>query len=434
MKKIKHTKGTMMKTQILSTLLATSLIISLANAEPNLSDNNATNDTNSNVNLTSENLNVNSNTNSISENNTTNLSESTNSNTLNLTQLQKGFQIPSSTIISEKDFTQESATNVFEALKHTSGVFTRDAIGSDPMARVFVRGLDKIGLYIDGISVKDFYMGENDTRFLSLQGFESVELYKGFLPSDFKGLGGAINLTSHKPQKEFELSFGTRNIYNNAGIGGGTEEQRQVYTGTRKGDIYFAASFFDTQREYLGFSKAYESNIEGQKFSQTNGKFENRVFKVDLGYTPNDDEYSLHYLNQKGARGDLVKANDMIGMISLGALSSSTSVRQLGQAELDGSVGNEHSVYDKQLIYFLGKSYFSPNFSLNSKAYYLKIEQKIEQVALQTGKLYPKSDIQDFTGQSLGANLALQFDFNDFSNFKFGISSKRNQQKTAQAT
>lgn len=299
------------------------------------------------------------------------------------------------------------------------------------MARVFVRGLDKVGLYIDGISVKDFYMGENDTRFLSLQGFESVEFYKGFLPSDFKGLGGAINVTSHKPQKEFELSFGVRNVYNNAGIGGGVEEQRQVYTGTKKGDIYFSASFFDTQREYLGFSKAYESNIEGQKFSQTNGKFENRVFKVDFGYTPKDDEYSLHYLNQKGARGDLVKANDMIGMISLGALSSSTSVRQLGQAELDGSVGNEHSVYDKQLIYFLGKSYFTPNFSLNSKAYYLKIEQKIEQVALQTGKLYPKSDIQDFTGQSFGANLALQYDLGEFSNVKFGVSGKRNQQKNS---
>ncbi len=97
---------------------------------------------------------------------------------------------PSLIKVSQKDFKQVGADNVADALRRTQGVYVRDAIGGDPVNRLYMRGLDKASILIDGIPMVDVYRRENNYIFFATQGIESIELAKGFIVPAYSAMGG----------------------------------------------------------------------------------------------------------------------------------------------------------------------------------------------------------------------------------------------------
>lgn len=229
--------------------------------------------------------------------------------------------------------------------------------------------------------------------------------------------GGILNLKSAKPQNEFELSLHLKAVYNNVGIqegsfykqgDGHTETLKTLSIGTNQGLYYFQALYTDTSRGNLGYSKDYKDNFLSAKRQTINGRFENRTIKLRAGYTPNDDEYFLTYINQKGGKGDLIENAEMT------TISTTTD-------------GTDYPVYDSQVAYFSGKTYFTPNLYLDSKLYYQAFDRKMIRVFLMTGvQKQNSSNVYDWDTDNYGAILNLNYDINANSKFEFGANVKRN--------
>lgn len=394
-----------MKSKIILASLA--LLMALANAK-----NNATN-LSENSSLASENganLSVDLNT---SEQNATNLSKNANlhANSNASTNLSSESNATSANsnanlAFNPQGFWQTNKDNAYEVLKHEQGIYTRDAIGSDASARAFVRGFELKSVYMDGIEFSDFYMG-NDLRFVGV--FGDTELYKGFLPSGFSGLGGALNITSAKPQNEFEAKIGFKNLYNNVGLDG-VQTQKYLSVGTKSGRYFVNVDYADTERENFGFSKAYTNSYEGIRRVSANGALENRFVKLGVGFWAREnDEYALHYINQKGNKGELIEDN---------TLNVASSV-----PNSTPNVPN-YAVYDSQMLYALGKTEFNDKFSLDTKLFYQVFNRQMIMVNGFSLVQKTNSNVDDFRGESYGANVALNYDIAELSKLKFGIRLK----------
>ena len=140
-----------------------------------------------------------------------------------------------------------------------------------------------------------------------------------------------------------------------------------------------------------------------------NGRFENRTIKLQAGFTPNDDEYSLTYINQKGGKGDLLE---------------DVTIKTLTNQTQDGT---DYPVYDSQVAYFSGKTHFTSNLYLDSKLYYQAFDKKRIIVTLDTlVQKRSNSDVYDWDTDNYGAILNLNYDINKDSKFEFGLNVKRN--------
>ena len=353
------------------------------------SDSNATS-ANSSINLSN-----------VSEQNATNLSENSNANSANESVISP---------LNPQKFWQTNKDNVFEALKHEQGIYTRDAIGSDASARAYVRGFELKRVYMDGVEFSDFYMG-NDLRFVGV--FGDTQLYKGFVPSSFSGLGGALNVVSAKPQSEFEATLGFKSLYNNVGLDG-VQTQKYLSVGTKSGRYFVSAQYADIERDNFGFSKGYTNTYEGIRRVSANGALENRFVKLGVGfYARENDEYALHYINQKGNKGELIEEN---------RLSNVT----VSNNNLAPKVPN-FAVYDSQLLYALGHTGLGENLALESKLFYgLFDKQKIIVNAFTLVQVSDASNvISEYDGAFFGGNLALHYAMSENLGLKFGAKMRR---------
>ena len=368
------------------------------NSSVNLSEQNATN---SNASVNSNNAGVNLNAN-LSENNTTNLNEN------NATSASLNESVNSA--LNPQNFWQTNKDNAYEVLKHEQGIYAQDAIGSDPAARAFVRGFELKRVYLDGIEFSDFYMG-NDLRFVGV--FGDTQLYKGFLPSSFSGLGGALNVVSAKPQREFEAKIGFKSLYNNVGLDG-VQTQKYLNVGTNGGSYYISVDYADIERDNVGFSKDYTNTYEGIRRVSANGALENRFVKLGVGfYARENDEYALHYLNQKGNKGELIEEN---------RLSNVT----VSNNNLAPKVPN-YAVYDSQMLYALGRTGLGENLSLESKLFYgLFDKQKVIVNAFTLVQVSGAENvISEYDGVFFGGNLALHYAMSENLGLKFGAKMRR---------
>ena len=272
-----------------------------------------------------------------------------------------------------------------------------------------MRGFELKSVYMDGIEFSDFYMG-NDLCFVGV--FGDTQLYKGFLPSEFSGLGGALNITSAKPQNEFEAKIGFKNLYNNVGLDG-VQTQKYLSVGTKSGRYFVSVDYADTERENFGFSKSYTNTYEGIRRVSANGALENRFVKLGVGFWAREnDEYALHYINQKGNKGELIEDN------TLNVASSVAS-----GAHATPNVPN-FAVYDSQMLYALGKTEFNDKFSLDTKLFYQVFNRQMIMVNGFSLVQKTNSNVDDFRGDSYGANVALNYDIAELSRLKFGIKLK----------
>jgi iron complex outermembrane recepter protein len=172
---------------------------------------------------------------------------------------------------------------------------------------ISVRGFDRwrVPLSIDGIRV--YLPADNRidfNRFLTPD-LGEVQVRKGYVSVlDGPGaLGGAVNLVTRKPTKEFEAEFQ-----------GGSSFDRSLdreswfgtaVVGTKQGKWYLQASATKLDRDHWTLPKDFTSvgpaEDGGERISSYS---DDQRLNVKAGFTPNaTDEYSLSFTKQSGEKG-----------------------------------------------------------------------------------------------------------------------------------
>ncbi len=329
-----------------------------------------------------------------------------------ITAIYEADANPTVTNISARDFRESGAVDIGQAVSRSAGVFFREGIGSRARSSLYVRGYgsNQIGVYMDGISVKSIYGGGVDTSFLSLGGISKVSLERGFTSPAFamNSLGAAINMTSARPEKEFE--FGAESKYITSEGKGGSEWQYGLSIGTKQRLFYVKADYFQRDRDTYGLSKDLKNSFDGIKGYVYNGYFHSKTARIKIGFTPNEsNDYSLNYLISKGSKG---------GLMENGYSTGNTSY---------GSVGyNQYPIYDQQFIYLLGLSYFTPDIYLESKIYYRDFADADASTIPNATQYYVDLSGEKFNDESYGMIETLNFDIHKKSNLKLGVNINYN--------
>lgn len=201
--------------------------------------------------------------------------------------------------ITEEEMRQFNRDNVATAANLIPGVaITRFGARNETM--VSIRGFDikHVPIYQDGIPIYVPYDGYPDLSRFETFDLSQIVVSKGFTSVLYgpNTMGGAINLVSKRPTKEFEATGG----------GGMSTNDGHVYLnlGTNQGLWYLQASgsYLDSDGFYLADGFPVTRNEDGDL--RNNSYHTDEKGSIKIGLTPNDtDEYALTYSNQHGEKG-----------------------------------------------------------------------------------------------------------------------------------
>lgn len=200
-----------------------------------------------------------------------------------------------------------------DAVNLMPGVSSSNSGGQRNERLIFVRGFDRfqVPIMIDGIRVYLPYDNRLDYgRFLTADVSE-IQVAKGYASVlDGPGaLGGAINLVTRKPTKEFEAEVrSTLELGRDADYNGYTAF---ALLGTRQEKWYAQASFARTFRDHWdlpnNFTPTAAEDGGERDFSET----EDWRVNAKVGFTPNaTDEYSISYTRQEGSKNAPLHVTD----------------------------------------------------------------------------------------------------------------------------
>ncbi len=201
-----------------------------------------------------------------------------------------------------------------QAVNVVPGVVSNfDANGRRNESDIFVRGFGRwqVPLMLDGVRI--YLPADNRidfSRFLTAD-IAEVQVQKGYASVlDGPGaMGGAINLVSRVPTKEFEVEA-------SAGFGGrGADEAWNTYAmvGTRQPKYYLQGSVNHIDTDFWSLSGNYAPAANslqptGRRLSSDTS---DSRFNVKAGFTPNaTDEYTLNYIKQQGEKGAPLNVNN----------------------------------------------------------------------------------------------------------------------------
>lgn len=224
--------------------------------------------------------------------------------------------IGGSTITNEAMWTFNKQT-LDKAVQMAPGVTSHSAGGRRNEQDIFVRGFNRfrVPLSIDGVRI--YLPADNRldmARFLTPD-LSEIQIQKGYVSvlNGPGGLGGAINLVSRKPTKEFEFEARS-GLVMNGDVSDMNQWSSYAYAGTRQKGYYAQISgtivdqdsfnlsedFRPTQRTTTGPDAYFPFEDGGARdFSD----FSDWRVNAKVGITPNaTDEYSINYTTQSGEK------------------------------------------------------------------------------------------------------------------------------------
>jgi len=204
-----------------------------------------------------------------------------------------------------------------DAVKLIPGVTAGLSGNSRNEKLIYVRGFDRyqVPLSIDGIRVYLPADGRLDYgRFLTPD-IAEIQVAKGYV-SVLNGpgaMGGAVNLVTRKPQKEFdaEARF-TLNLDNDTDYAG--------YTGFAslgtKHDLWYAqASYARNFTDHWDLSNKFKATANENGGERDLSRSEDWRVNAKIGFTPNaTDEYAISYTRQEGEKLAPIHISDKTGL------------------------------------------------------------------------------------------------------------------------
>jgi len=166
---------------------------------------------------------------------------------------------------------------------------------------VYIRGFDikHVPIFLDGIPIYVPYDGYPDLSRFNTFDLSEVIVSKGFTSVLYgpNTMGGAINMVSRRPVKEFEMNAGS-------GYASGRTYHAFGNFGSNQGKWYIQTGASYINRDHFDLSDDFTPT--GVQGSGERVNSYQRDWKVNLkvGLTPNEtDEYAISYINQKAEKG-----------------------------------------------------------------------------------------------------------------------------------
>jgi len=202
----------------------------------------------------------------------------------------------------------------------STGAPSINSSGARNEGDIFVRGFNRfqVPLYIDGVRV--YLPADNRidmNRFLTPD-LSEVQVAKGYVSvlNGPGGMGGAINMVSRKPTKEYELDARVGSVFD-GDLGSMGQWSMYGYTGTRQKGYYAQVSgtlidqdHFDMSGDFrpsrfslpttLGHDASFPYEDGGNR---DRSDFKDWRINAKVGITPNTtDEYSINFTKQAGQK------------------------------------------------------------------------------------------------------------------------------------
>jgi iron complex outermembrane receptor protein len=225
----------------------------------------------------------------------------------------EGVSVGGSTLSSEAIYAF-SRNSLDDAVNVMPGVYASNSGGSRNERLIFVRGFDRfqVPLSIDGIRI--YLPADNRLdygRFLTPD-IAEIQVAKGYASVlDGPGaMGGAINLVTRKPTKEFEAEArGTIDFDRDADYAGYT---LFGLVGTRQDSWYAQASFARSFRDHWTLPGDFVGTTVNEDGGERDfSRAKDWRVNAKLGFTPNTtDEYSISYTRQEGSKNAPLHVTD----------------------------------------------------------------------------------------------------------------------------
>jgi iron complex outermembrane receptor protein len=245
---------------------------------------------------------------------------------------------------------------VSKALNLLPGV-NLSAVGPRNEAMVYVRGFDlrQVPLLIDGIPVYIPYDGYVDLARFTTFDLAAVQVSKGYTSVLYgpNAMGGAINLISRKPEKEFEFNGAS------GWLSGGY--RTNINLGSNLGKFYIQAGASKLNRDSFPLSHDFIPAKTEEGGSRNNSWNTDEKYNIKVAYTPNNrSEYALSYIYQHGKKGTPVYA----GSDTLNSQFRSPRYWQW-------------PYWDKQSLYFISNTMIDSSQYVKTRFYYDKFKNQL---------------------------------------------------------
>lgn len=230
-----------------------------------------------------------------------------------------GQAISQGTVSAEQVYTFNRNT-LDDALPLIPGVHVDGFGGSRNEKVAYVRGFDlfQTPLSIDGVRVYLPYDNRLDLGRFVTPDLAEVQVQKGYVSvlNGPGGMGGAINLVTRKPTREYEAEA-------RAGVEFGNRGDLATYTtsgsvGTRQEKFYLQLNGAVRDSDGFYMSRDYDPVQVGTGIVENGGLRDHSDTKdwrinVKAGFTPNEtDEYTISYTRQEGRKNAPFAVNEPV--------------------------------------------------------------------------------------------------------------------------
>lgn len=217
-----------------------------------------------------------------------------------------GKETIGSTTIDIDQIREQDRNTVGEALDLLPGIsLSKQGQRNEQMTWVRGFNLRQVPIFLDGIPIYVPYDGYVDLGRFSNFDLSRIEVSKGFSSSLYGSntLGGAVNLISRRPTKEFEGEIGGGVNFTNHGELG--SEYSYTNLGTNQGTWYFQASAAYSNQDYYRLPNSFERGKGEDGGLRDNSNQRDSKVNFKFGLTPNaTDEYAINYISQHGVKSD----------------------------------------------------------------------------------------------------------------------------------
>ena len=273
---------------------------------------------------------------------------------------KKVFTAGEITVTGKKKHSKESVTadametldkkNIAQAVNLLPGINLGNA-GARNEGMIYVRGFDmrQVPLYLDGIPQYVPYDGYVDPNRFTTFDLSEITVSKGYTSVLFgpNTLGGAINMVSRKPEKQFEATLRGGMISGNDRI---ASDFAALNFGSNQGVWYAEGNLSTLNSDFLPLSDSYVPTKNENGGKRDNSQAKDFKGGVKIGYTPNStNEYALSFNAINSNKGVPVYA---------------------GSNPANKARFWKYTDWDKSSLYYIGKTAIGSKSYLKTRAYY----------------------------------------------------------------
>ena len=327
---------------------------------------------------------------------------------------KKVFTAGEITVTGKKSHSKERVTaddmetldkkNITQAVNLLPGINLGNA-GARNEGMIYIRGFDmrQVPLYLDGIPQYVPYDGYVDPNRFTTFDLSEITVSKGYSSVLFgpNTLGGAINMVSRKPEKQFEATM-------RGGMISGEDRLASSFAalnfGSNQGTWYAEGNLSTLNSDFWSLSDSYVPNKNENGGKRDNSQTKDFKGGVKIGYTPNKtDEYALSFNAINSKKGVPVYAG----------LNPSNKARFW-----------KYTDWDKSSLYYIGKTAIGSKSYLKTRAYYDGYYNVLDSYDDATYTTQKKGFTSIYDDKTFGASAELGSELIKYNTLKLAVHEK----------